>query len=103
MREWLAHLLAIVLWGWLFVYALHGALAGDLYVVGRSGHGTHYSGLSAWLLVPVPILFYLAVAVWTQSLAKALREGPRRLVVIGVVLFSLLLMWLGMYLGSPSR
>jgi hypothetical protein len=78
-------------------YVVKGALTGDLFVPGRGGSiGVHYSGLAAWIFVPVVFMLFLATLIGYRIIPHfaGLESRTRKVysggLIVGAVLLALL-------------
>jgi hypothetical protein len=80
----------LVVLGGAFLYLLHGAVSGDLYIpLRRGGGGTHYSGLPAWLIVVAPLLLYVSILVKRERLMWELPARTRTALTITLYIAAL--------------
>jgi hypothetical protein len=56
-------LFTLLVFGALFLYCVHGAAVGDLYVPSRRGPGVSLRGVAAWLVVAAPVALCLALLI----------------------------------------
>lgn len=74
------HVLLAALFGGAFLYLLLGAIEGELIIPSRRGPDVVMSGMPAWLLVTMPLLFYIGILVRHQNLLPQLSPGHRTVV-----------------------
>lgn len=79
------HVFTLVLFGGLFLYCLHGAVVGALFVPSRHGSGAVLSGTPAWALSAAPLLFYAGILVRHGTLLRCHSGAARLAVELGLL------------------
>jgi hypothetical protein len=89
----------LLVFGALFIYCLHGAAVGDLYLPGRRGPGFSLRGVAAWLVVAAPVT--LCVATLIRGGMFQFRDKRTQVASALVLLLLGVALWLGgIWLGS---
>jgi hypothetical protein len=84
---------ALLVFGALFIYCLHGAAVGDLYLPGRRGPGFSLRGAAVWLVVAAPVA--LCVALLIRSGIFQFRSKRTQVASELVLLLLGVALWLG--------